>query len=368
MRVLQVCSAEGIGGGEVHVASLASGLVDRGIDVEFAVRPTSSLPQYVAEREPNDYPWHALSFRNALDLASIRGLARLIEESAVDIVHAHVARDYPIAGMAVASSRARLVLTRHHYLPMKGNALYRRLVGRAQIIAVSESVRKTVVESLRIAPDRVTTIWNWIDVERFEKPRDRSAERHRLGITRRVAVALVGQLTPLKGQEEFLRAVALVAAERSDVEFLIVGEDRDPGAPFERRIKRLARDLGIESVVRFLPHQDDLPGLLYAVDAVAVPSWNEAFSLVAAEAMASGRTVIASNAGALPELIEDNRTGLLVPPRDPEKLAAAMLRTASDPAAAEQLGRAAKLSAARFSRDASIDAVVAVYQRALSES
>jgi glycosyltransferase involved in cell wall biosynthesis len=366
MRILQVCSAEGIGGGEIHVADLALGLVERGIHVEMAVRPTSKLPELVARmgsKRAADLVWHHYPFRNAMDLTSTRALAAVIEADTIDVVHAHVARDYPVAALAAAPKhRAGLVLTRHHYLPIKGNILYRRLLAKAIIIAVSESVRHTVIESLGVPDRQVITIPNWIDVERASEPRERSAERHKYGVTRRVAVALIGQITPLKGHEEFLGAAARVAAERTDVEFLVVGEDRERGVPFETRLRRRARKFGVERVFRFLGYQTDLLGVLAAVDAVAVPSWNEAFSLVAVEAMAAGRPVIASDVGGLAEIVEHEATGLLVQPRDVDALAAALFRFAEDPALVEHLGLQARVAARRFARGPSIDRVVEAYR------
>ena len=371
MRILQVCSAEGIGGGEVHVADLSLGLLERGYDVEIAVRPASKLPEYVARRNhvrAANLVWHQLPLRNAMDLGSVRSLARILTERSVDVIHAHVARDYPVAALAASpGKRAALVITRHHSLPLKGNLVYRRMLARARIIAVSDSVRRTVIESLGCAPSRVHRISNWIDLARHAAPRQRGAERQVFGITRRVAVALVGQITPLKGHEEFLKAAGRIVAERADVEFLIAGQDTEPGHPFETRLRREVREFGIEDFVRFLGQVEDLDGLLAAVDAVIVPSWNEAFSLVTAEAMGAGRAVVASRAGALEELVEHERTGLLVPARDPESLAAAIVRLAEDPSLVEFLGQNAKVAAERFSRDHSIDSVVNVYKEALAD-
>lgn len=366
MRVLQVCSAEGVGGGEVHVADLALGLAERGVDVELAVRPASRLPELVERLAPGrsaSFVWHRLPFRNAVDLVSVRGIARLVESREVDVVHAHVARDYPVVALATrGKSRARLVLTRHHYLPIKGNVLYRKLLTRATILAVSESVRRTVLASLGLPPEQVVTAPNWVDLERAGATRDRTAARRALGVTRRVAIALVGQLTPLKGQEELLEAAAVVASRRSDVELLVVGEDSEPGAPFRTKLERRAAELGVAEFVRFLGYRDDLPEVFAAVDAVAIPSWNEAFSLVAVEALAAGRPAIASDVGGLAEIVEHERTGLLVPPRDSAALASAFLRVAEDPALAARLGHAGPEAARRYARGPGIDRVLGVYR------
>ncbi len=365
MRILQVCSAEGIGGGEVHVADLALALRERGLEVELAVRPSSKLPELVERLSPehsDGFVWHALPLRNAMDLTSTRRVARLVESRRFDVVHAHVARDYPIVALAVAPRRrARLVLTRHHYLPLKGNVIYRRLLTAATVIAVSESVRKTVIASLGIPARQVVKIPNWIDLERFGALADRADSRHALGVTRRVAFALIGQLTPLKGQDDLLTAASIVAKERSDVEFLLVGDDHEPGGPYEARLRRRVHELGLEGSVRFLGYRSDLLNVLAGVDAVVAPSWNEAFSLVAVEAMAAGRPVIASDVGGLSEIVEHEHSGLLVPPRDPERLAAALIRIAEDPALVEHLGQHAKLSARRYARGPAIDRVLEVY-------
>jgi L-malate glycosyltransferase len=364
MRVLHVCSAEGIGGGEAHVADLARALVDRGIEVDLAVRPSSALPAFVGETTPG-LVWHRVPLRNSLDLASVRALGTIISTREIDLVHAHVARDYPVSALACRGGRAELVLTRHHYLPIKGNTLYRKLLARATIIAVSESVRKTVIESLRFPADRVVTISNWIDLAKFDARRDRASERRTRGITRRVAIGLIGQIVPLKGHEEFVRAAARVVAERTDVEFLVFGVDREKGAPFERKLTELVRKLGVSDAIRFMGFDDDLIGALAALDVVAVPSWNEAFSLVTAEAMAAGRAVVASRVGALVDLVTHEETGLLISPRDPSALADAIMRLAADPALAERLGNEARRSASRFAREPRVDEIVTLYERSL---
>jgi L-malate glycosyltransferase len=367
MKVLQLCSAEGFGGGESHVADLTLALVERGIEVALVVRPTSALPAILDRRAPA-LEVHTLPLRNSLDLLSVRALGALLAERKVDVLHAHVARDYPLAALARRGSNARLVLTRHHYLPIKGNVLYRRLLADATVVAVSDSVRATVLQSLKLPAERVVTISNWIDLAKFEEPRDSGVERRARGITRRVAVGLLGQIVPLKGHEEFVRAAALVVTERTDVEFLIFGDDRERGAPFKRKLEGLVDSLGLRDTVRFVGFDSDVAGALAALDVVAVPSWNEAFSLVTAEAMAMGRAIVASDAGALSGLVEHDVNGLLVPPRDPRSLAAAIVRLASDPALAERLGREAKRGAVRFAREPRVAEVVELYERVLRES
>src|SRR6185295_2894458 len=123
MKILQVCSADEMGGGEVHVADLVRALAARGHAVYLAVRPESPLREPLAGVTVS---WHDLPLRNSLDLPSARGITQLIKTHEIEIVHAHLGRDYLVAALACRhAAEAKLVLTRHHYLPLNRRAIYR---------------------------------------------------------------------------------------------------------------------------------------------------------------------------------------------------------------------------------------------------
>ncbi len=308
MKILQVCSASEMGGGEVHVAGLVRGLASRSHAVYLAVRPDSPLRGPLAGVIAS---WHEMPLRNSLDLVSANAIADLIRQHGINIVHAHMGRDYLIAALACRKApSARLILTRHHYLPLQRNALYRWLLGGvSSFIAVSDSVRASILERLQLPPDRVRTIPNWIDPERFQ-PIERDAARAMFRLRGSVVIACIGQIISAKGQEEFVRAAARLAQIRSNVEFLIAGEEQDDEKPFTEHLTRLVETLGLSTRLRFLGHVSHIPELLAAVDAVVVPSWDEGFSLVTIEAMAARRPVIASDVGGISGIIKDNVTGL----------------------------------------------------------
>src|SRR5262249_39267171 len=159
---------------------------------------------------------------------------------------AHMGRDYLIAALACRQVPAvKLILTRHHYLPLTRNALYRwMLKDVAAVIAVSDNVRSSVLERLQLAPAKVHTTRNWVDPSRF-KAIDRAAARAVFKIGGAIVVACIGRVTPAKGQEEFVRASARVAQMRSDVEFVIAGEEQEQGTPFTRHLERIAVELGL---------------------------------------------------------------------------------------------------------------------------
>ncbi|HEY3138720.1 MAG TPA: glycosyltransferase family 4 protein [Blastocatellia bacterium] len=366
MKILQVCSASEMGGGEVHVADLVRGLTERGHAVYLAVRPDSPLRGALAGVIAS---WHEMPLRNSLDLQSAREIAELVNEHGIDIVHAHMGRDYLVAALACRQTKGvKLILTRHHYLPLKRNALYRWMLRDVSaVIAVSDSVRESVIERLALPAERVHTLPNWIDPERF-KPIDRDAARAMFRLRANIVVACIGQVTPAKGQEEFFRAAATVGRMRSDVEFLIVGEEQEEEQTFTGSLKQLAASLGVGDKFRFMGHVRHIPQLLAAVDVVVVPSWDEGFSLVTIEALAARRAVLASNVGGIAGIIKDNTTGLLFPVRDVRALSDKLLWLVSDAPLRERLAAQGQRDVyIRFGREQIIDRIESLYMEVIAD-
>ena len=366
MRILQVCSADEMGGGEVHVADLVRALASRGHTIHLAVRPESPL------RKPLEdviVSWHELPLRNSLDVQSARAMTELIKRYDIDIVHAHVGRDYLVAALGCRhAAQSKLILTRHHYLPLNRNAVYRWMLNDvAAVIAVSDSVRASVLERLHLPLDRVRTIPNWIDPARFQ-PVERDVARAKFRLRANVVVACIGRLTPAKGQEEFVRAAARVAQMRSDVEFVLAGDESEDGKPFTSQLTGTAESLGLRDKLRFMGHVRSIPDLLAAVDVVVIPSWDEGFSLVTIEALAARRAVLGSNAGGIAGIIRDNQNGLLFAARDVHALTDKLLWLVSDAPLRERLAVQGQRDVySRFGREQVIDQIEALYLEVLGQ-
>jgi glycosyltransferase involved in cell wall biosynthesis len=364
MKILQVCSAESLGGGERHVTGLVRVLVERGHQLHLAVRPASPLREVLAGVP---VVWHELGLRNALDYFSARRLAAIIQKEHLEIIHAHVARDYPVAALAARWARARFFLTRHHFNPLHASPFYAWALRDAQrLIAVSASVRTTLAAAFPSLAARTVVIPNWIEL-RAEGQLNREEARARLGITRSLAVGMIGQLTVLKRQDLFIRAAAYLINEKlwSDVDFLIIGAAGPRDAGYKRRLHELVKELGVTDQVRFTGYITDLPAHLAAFDVVAAPSENEAFSLALAEAMAAGCAVVAARVGGMAEMVEDGVTGLLVAPDDVWTLVSGLVRLLGDEPLRAKLGRAGQESVrARFDRERIIDQIERLYREA----
>jgi glycosyltransferase involved in cell wall biosynthesis len=366
MKILQVCSAESLGGGERHVIELTQSMIERGHQLSLAVREGSPLIEALA-----GYPiqWHELGLRNALDVISAQRIANAIRKDRIDILHAHLARDYTFCGVA-ARIAARLgnpvgfFITRHHFNPIKSNPLYAWTIGEARaLIAVSDSVRENLVESFPDFSDRIVTIPNWIDPEGCGSL-SREEARSWLGVTKRLAVGVIGQITRLKRQDLFIEAAWRLIREHywSDAEFLIVGEAGPDDEDYLNQLQETVSRLRVGDQLRFTGYIENLPALLAGFDIIAAPSDNEAFSLALAEAMASGCAVVATRAGGMAEIVQDGVTGLLVERDSARSLIAALSRLLGDKRLREKIGGGARASVIeRFDRKSVIDRIERLY-------
>ena len=362
MRVLQVSSARAFGGGERHLADLARGLQERGHEVFAALREGSPLRERLSFLpEQNVY---TLPLRNSLDLRSARKLARIAGERRADIIHAHVARDYAPAALAARFAPAsRLVVTRHVLFPLS-RAHWLALSNVARVIAVSESVARDLRTRKIFDGDKIRVVENGVNLARFERARA-EAEPHTHG--RPFRVGIIGELSVIKGQEEFVRAAALIGKDFGGrVEFLIAGEDNSRGGEYRARIERLVNELNLADDVRLLGRVEDVPSLVFKLDVLVSASYSESFGMSMAEALVCGVPVVATATGGARTIIEDGVNGLLVPRGDVRALAAAVASLLSDGERRLALGAHARRSAReRFSPERMLEATERVYEEAL---
>jgi glycosyltransferase involved in cell wall biosynthesis len=360
LRVLQVCSADSLGGGELHVSDLARALREREHEVHLAVRRSSPLRKLL---DQGGFHWHELPLRNAADLGSAHAIARIIRKYNIDVLHAHVARDFTVCGVAARLTDVNFFLTRHHFGPIKRSRLYGWAIHRVRnLIAVSASVGRSLAEAFPQLADRIVVIPNWIDPQ-VVATLSRVESRAHFSMRRPLAVAVIGQLAPIKGQDDFLRAVArLKDAGFEKTDFFLIGEAAASDKNYKRRLQTMARELGIDDQVRFAGYVSGVARYLAAFDIVVAPSENEAFSLAVVEAMVAGSAVVASRVGGMAETVDDEVTGLLVPPNDVDALAAAMSRLLESETLRGRLGQAGAADAReRFDRRRVIDRIEALY-------
>lgn len=388
MRILQISSARAFGGGERHLADLARGLAERGHKVFAALSTSSPLRDKLDPVQPSNL--FTLPLRGPLDLASAARLARIAREHEAEIIHAHVARDYTLAALAARlAPRARLVVTRHVLFPL--SRVHRHaLANVARVIAVSEAVARSLRAQEIFPADKIRVVTNAVDLRRFDEARERRArferergagqsstnEQHasRSSMSEQpggpLRVGIVGELSEVKGQAEFVRAAAEVAARfGTGVEFVIVGEDASRTGENRARVERLVAELGLERRVSLLGRRDDVADVLASFDLLVSASRTEAFGMALVEAMACGVPVVATATEGAREIVADGATGLIVPIGDACALAASVVSLLEDAPRRLALGARARESVrARFGLERMIEATERVYAEALGRA
>lgn len=313
-----------------------------------------------------------LALRNSLDAKSARDLSKLVNRNRIQIVHAHMARDYPLAAYAaVKNPGSRLIVTRHVLFRL--SRLHRVTLSKsARIIAVSQAVASQLRADAIVPPEKISVVLNGIDTARFQAARQKFARREFLNgwelPENSLLVGTVGELTPLKGQEDFLRAAVQVLEQHPAAYFIIAGIDHSRGNEHRTHIEHLIEELNLKQRVRLLGWMEDLAQLYCALDVFVSASHTESFGLALAEAMASGTAVVATETEGARELIRPGETGLLVPIRDIDKLAEAVLVLLKDGDSRSRLGTNAQQAAStNFSVERMIAETEAIYRAEIQE-
>ncbi len=269
-----------------------------------------------------------------------------------EVVHSHNWQTYVYAVIAARMAGVPVIIHGEHGHDSTFRSWKRLLAQRAlspavdRFVTVSKDLSRELVREWRLKPERIANIANGVDLERFT-PQTRADElRRALGYDAAAKViTIIGGLRPVKGHPTLLRAFARLREHEPQARLLIVGSDYRRG--HQKELETLAASLGIADAVRFENIRNDIPDVLALSDVYVNASHFEGMSNTILEAMASGKAVVATAVGGNVELIDDARTGLLVPPNDPEALAGALARVLGDPALRERIQTAARAHVVR---------------------
>lgn len=354
-------------GSVVQMFELARGLARRGHRVGVVSRPEGE----VAERGRKEgIPFFPLPLRHEFDLASARGLARLYEEREADVVHVHKGIAHSAALFATFFSRRRpvLVVNRGVSFPLDPFAAMKFRVRLDAVVTVCEDIKKIVVATGGVPPEKVHVVYAGVDLGRFDPSRaDGARVRREWGVAEDETLVVQVGARDWKGWSDLVSATALLAPDFPRLTTAIVAcKDEEE----KERVRALARERGIENRVLPIGFRTDMPDVLAAADVVVDLSF-EGLGITGTirEAMALGRPVVASAAGGNPELVEHEVSGLLVPPRDPGATAAALSRLLSDRDLAARLGRAARERVEKsFSTEVRLDRIETLYRELVATS
>jgi glycosyltransferase involved in cell wall biosynthesis len=287
-----------------------------------------------------------------------------------DLIHAHGSQDLwnSAAARRMGHHSLPLIFTRHHTKKLVDHAfnrfLYRKVVDHLIVACASVLDRyRPFLERGDITEDRISVIHSAYREDRFHPGVDGSAIRHELGAgPETMLVGVVGRLQPEKGGMYFLRAAAKIAPAFPTARFVFVGRGSD-----EMLLRQTAAELGIAERVIFMGFREDIPEITAALDLSVLPSIDcDASSAVLKEAMAMGRPVVATIIGGAGDIVEADKTGLLVPHADPEALATAIGTILGMPDRGRAMGeRGQQRVVAHFTRERLVEQTLATYRKVL---
>lgn len=333
IRVLHVMEERQFGGAFTFVTTLVRGLDSNRF--ESTICMIGGNPHATKKK---NYPCNFVHCRmNGIwDLRSIIKVKKVIQELKIDIVHTHLPRADVIGRTAAWLAKAPVILTTIHALDQHWerrsrilHAFADRITLRfaAKVISVSLASRRHLSQRYQRVADRLVTIYNGIDLQRFDWRINSREAKCEFGLSGKVpVVGVTARLRPVKGIEYLLIAVKQLVTKDVKVECLIVGDGKS-----RMDLEAMAVRLGIQDQVVFTGYCEDVGRALAAMDIFVLPSLSEGMPLCLLEAMAMKKPVVATEVGGVPEVIKNGETGVLVPAGDPERLASAITDLLSAP-------------------------------------
>ena len=314
-------------------------------------------------------PIYLLPLRSTYDLSAVHAAGALrafLEREEVRVVQTFFESSDLWAGMVTkATSAAKLVWSRRDMgilRQRKHHLAYRLLAAMPDaVLAVSEQVRQHAIAVDGIAPERVETIHNGLDLTRWSDGRTAPRPQGEPPV-----ITTVGNLRHVKGHDLLLDAAAIVRRSIPEVQVTIGGQVLEP--VYFEALQHQVQRLGLEKHVRFVGEVRDLPRYLAGADLFVLPSRSEGFSNAIIEAMAASLPVVATNVGGNAEAVRSGVTGTIVPTENAPALAEAILRILSSPVQARAMGEAGRASVAeRFTVEAMMQSITDVYGRVLAQ-
>ena len=345
---MHLVSLMGLGGRAATALRQVRLLAERGHSVLVGCISGSTTEARVREM---GLPVYAdFQFKRGLKASFLVDCARIAARCShhnVDVIHAHLSQESwaGCIGACLAPRRPAVIRSRGVVVQVKGHAFNRLMHNELtdHIVVPSRTIYDHLCSLPRFDPNKVSLIPDGVDTTRFSPLVNGAGIRREFNVPLDAPfVVMVARLERVKGHEIFFKALTLLAQRCPGLRAVCACDERTPGA-YQRAIQR-ARELGAgEDILAFTGMRNDVANIIAAGNVVALPSLgSEGSSRVALEAAACGVPLAASTVGCLPEVIVDGVTGMLVPPGDPDALAAAMLKLLENPVLSRQMGAAAR--------------------------
>jgi glycosyltransferase involved in cell wall biosynthesis len=365
MRVLHYDTEKGWRGGEQQALYLAEGLKRRGVTNLCVGRPGAP---YVERCAAKGLDVATVMNHGEGDPRAVSGLRKIVKSFKPDVVHMHTSHAHTLGVLAAKSAgMGRTVVSRRVDFTIYRNALklswFKYRFGVDRYVAISEGVRAQMRKD-GIPDAKIRIVHSGIDLSRFEgvKPHGWHAEfKLPPGAPIVLDVAAFGWH---KAQEVLVAATPKILAALPEARVFLVGEGECEG-----KVRAEVERLGLQSRILFTGFRTDVPSLLAGAHVFVMCSVLEGLCTSLLDALALRIPAVGSAVGGIPEVLVDGVTGLTVPPRDPDALAAAVVRVLTDPALAKRLAEAGRRHVeAKFTNDAMVEGTLGVYRELLAGS
>ncbi len=282
--------------------------------------------ELVAELESSNVPFHCLGLKKSYAPRALIPVMRYLRDNKVDVVITHGNSGCLIPRIAAATLRIPVFLHVEHSLSSNYKKVYHIIINKVlslftdRIICVSQSAKQSLLEVEGTNTRKIAVIPNGLDTERFTVLKTEHIQKSDI---RRIGI--VGRFSEEKGHYYFVEAAAKLIKSRENVEFVFIGD-----GPLRSSIEQKVRDHGLSKYSRFLGVRSDVGSLLQTLDVFVLPSLREGLPISLLEAQYFGVPSVATEVGGNAEIIKNGYNGLLVPPRDPDALAKAILKVLND--------------------------------------
>ncbi len=330
IKLMQITHDLAIGGLQQVVVNICRTIDRDRFDV--SVLCLRELGEFVPDVERLGIPVHFLPQKeNGTDYFSFLKVARILRREKTEVIHTHNTQPFVDGTIAALLSGVKTIIHTDHARDFPDK--YRYMVAEHlmshfayKVVGVSEHTSENLIHYEKISPKKILTIENGIDGSRFEITIDKQKKRKELGIRETGPIIGLGvRLAEQKGITYLLQATPQVIKAFPDITLVIAGDGE-----LKEDLQKETRQLNIEQNVCFAGARLDIPDLLQLFDVYVLPSLWEGMPMVILEALAAGCPVLATDVGGVAKVIDNEVTGLLVEPRNPEQLAISILRILSD--------------------------------------
>ncbi|MFH1904709.1 MAG: glycosyltransferase [bacterium] len=368
IKVIHLVEDLKIGGLERVVATIAEGLDKEKYDVEvWCVARDGEIADELKGKGIKVKILGILTYHNPFNILR---LVSAMRKANPDIIHTHGYFANTAGRLAGLLARIPIILAHLHstyYYYKKRHFLIEKFLSlfTSKIICCSEAVKQFAVNYEKVNSNKLIIIYNGIDLQNFCQFGNLRETRKRLGLSdKEKVIGSVGRLKEVKGYKFLLEAATRVVKEIFGVKFLIIGD-----GSLREELEKLTKNLGLKQKVIFTGKQKDISELLGIMDIFVFPSLLEGLGIAAIEAMAFGLPIVATNVGGIPEIVNDRKSGFLVPPKDSHALAIKIIELLKDGGKAQKMGRIGKeIFEKKFTSKIMIREIERLYEEAIQNT